>query len=243
MSSDEGHSPSPAARSGTHSNGSRSPVAEKNGNGRATSRSRSGSGSRSPVRRRSASRSPVRGRSSSRDRRTRRSQSGDRRRNRSRSRSSRVRRRSRSYSGSPPRRRSRSPRRSSYGYSRYSPRRSRYNDGRDNPEPCACLGVFGMSLNTSERDLKRIFGEYGEIETVQLVYDRYSGRSRGFGFVYFQTTKEAMRAKEHLRDAVIDGMRVRVDFSVTKGAPTYGKTSRRSRSRSADSYRRRRSRS
>ncbi|VDM38534.1 unnamed protein product [Toxocara canis] len=126
----------------------------------------------------------------------------------------------RSYSGSPPRRRSRSPRRSGYGYSRYSPRRSRYNDGRDNPEPCACLGVFGMSLNTTERDLKRIFGEYGEIETVQLVYDRYSGRSRGFGFVYFQTTKEAMRAKEHLRDAVIDGMRVRVDFSVTKGAPT-----------------------
>ncbi|VDD96303.1 unnamed protein product [Enterobius vermicularis] len=192
----------------------------------------------------------------------------------------------------PPRRRySRSPRRS-----RYSPaRRTRYNDGRDNPEPCACLGVFGMSLSTTERDLKRIFGDYGEIETVQLVYDRYSGRSRGFGFVYFQTTKEAIRsqrksrskatrvrkssikvhygvekftgwlgsgpgqnqclnygnsllcdlirviyAKENLRDAVIDGMRVRVDFSVTKGAPTYGRP-RRSRSRSADSYYRSRS--
>lgn len=101
-----------------------------------------------------------------------------------------------------------------------------------------------MSLSTSERDLKRIFGEYGEIETVQLVYDRYSGRSRGFGFVYFRTTKEAIRAKEHLRDAVIDGMRVRVDFSVTKGAPTYGRSApRRSRSRSAESYRRHRSRS
>lgn len=50
-----------------------------------------------------------------------------------------------------------------------------------------------MSLNTTERDLKRIFGEYGEIESVQLVYDRYSGRSRGFGFVYFETTKEAIR--------------------------------------------------
>lgn len=50
-----------------------------------------------------------------------------------------------------------------------------------------------MSLSTTERDLKRIFGDYGEIETVQLVYDRYSGRSRGFGFVYFQTTKEAIR--------------------------------------------------
>ncbi|MFH4983975.1 hypothetical protein AB6A40_010684, partial [Gnathostoma spinigerum] len=84
---------------------------------------------------------------------------------------------------------------------------------------------------------------YGEIETVQLVYDRFSGRSRGFGFVYFESTKEAMRAKEHLRDAVIDGMRVRVDFSVTKGAPTYARPAvRRSRSRSIDD-RRRRSRS
>lgn len=57
-----------------------------------------------------------------------------------------------------------------------------------------------MSLNTTERDLKRIFGEYGEIESVQLVYDRYSGRSRGFGFVYFETTKEAIRVSFFFAD-------------------------------------------
>lgn len=55
-----------------------------------------------------------------------------------------------------------------------------------------------MSLSTTERDLKRIFGEYGEIETVQLVYDRYSGRSRGFGFVYFESTRDAIRASSYI---------------------------------------------
>ncbi|KAL3075730.1 hypothetical protein niasHS_012560 [Heterodera schachtii] len=93
----------------------------------------------------------------------------------------------------------------------------RFHDGRDNPNPNPCLGVFGMSLHTTERDLKHLFGRYGEVDSVQIVYDRYSGRSRGFGFVYFTHTKDAARAKENLVDAVIDGMKVRVDYSVTRG--------------------------
>lgn len=47
--------------------------------------------------------------------------------------------------------------------------------------------------HTSERDLRKLFGEYGEIESVQIVYDRFTGRSRGFGFVYFTSTKDATR--------------------------------------------------
>uniref|UniRef100_A0A914KRJ9 RRM domain-containing protein n=1 Tax=Meloidogyne incognita TaxID=6306 RepID=A0A914KRJ9_MELIC len=114
-----------------------------------------------------------------------------------------------------------------YGRDRYAGggggyrRTHRYADGRDNPEPGPCLGVFGMSLHTSERDLRKLFGEYGEIESVQIVYDRFSGRSRGFGFVYFTSTKDATRAKDHLMDTVIDGMKVRVDYSVTRGGGPY----------------------
>ena len=37
---------------------------------------------------------------------------------------------------------------------------------------CRCLGVFGMSVYTSEKDLKEVFGQYGPIESVQLVLDR-----------------------------------------------------------------------
>uniref|UniRef100_A0A914MGG2 RRM domain-containing protein n=1 Tax=Meloidogyne incognita TaxID=6306 RepID=A0A914MGG2_MELIC len=123
-----------------------------------------------------------------------------------------------------------------YGRDRYAGggggyrRTHRYADGRDNPEPGPCLGVFGMSLHTSERDLRKLFGEYGEIESVQIVYDRFSGRSRGFGFVYFTSTKDATRAKDHLMDTVIDGMKVRVDYSVTRGGGPYRHNRKSSRS-------------
>jgi len=78
-----------------------------------------------------------------------------------------------------------------------------------------------MSLHTTERDLKNIFGKYGEIESVQIVYDRFSGRSRGFGFVYFTSTRDATKAKDSLTDVNIDGMKVRIDYSVTRGGGPY----------------------
>jgi len=147
--------------------------------------------------------------------RERRSRSHDRHRNR------------RSISRSPRREaprgrdRSRSPYASRGGAGGPNVPRGRYFDGRDDPKPCPCLGVFGMSLHTTERELKHIFGKYGDIESVQIVYDRFSSRSRGFGFVYFTSTKDATKAKESMTDAVIDGMRVRVDYSVTRGGGPY----------------------
>lgn len=43
---------------------------------------------------------------------------------------------------------------------------------KDNPEPTKCLGIFGLSLYTQERDLREIFGRFGPVEDVQVVYDR-----------------------------------------------------------------------
>ncbi|GFX53331.1 hypothetical protein TNCV_363241 [Trichonephila clavipes] len=147
---------------------------------------------------------------------------------RSRSRSPRHRRYSRS--------RSRSPRRSYYDdyyryggsskgrYSRYnrSPlsSRRRHVGNRDNPEPSRCLGVFGLSLYTQERELREVFGKYGPIEDVQVVYDAQSGRSRGFAFVYFEDTEDAKMAKDRCNGQDIDGRKIRVDFSITKRAHT-----------------------
>ncbi|XP_076328073.1 transformer-2 protein homolog beta-like isoform X9 [Tachypleus tridentatus] len=148
---------------------------------------------------------------------SRRRHSYSRSRSGSRSRRRHRRYRSRSRSRTPRHRSSRSRR--SRTRSPMSSRR-RHLGSRDNPEPCRCLGVFGLSLYTQERDLKEVFSKYGPIEQVQVVYDAQTGRSRGFAFVYFETEEDAEEAKERCNGLEIDGRKIRVDYSITKRAHT-----------------------
>lgn len=64
-----------------------------------------------------------------------------------------------------------------------------------NPDPSCCLGVFGLSLYTTERDLREVFSKYGPLADVNIVYDQQSRRSRGFAFVYFETSDDAKEVK------------------------------------------------
>lgn len=62
----------------------------------------------------------------------------------------------------------------------------------ENPKTSKCLGVFGLSLYTQERDLREVFSRYGPIDEVQIVYDHQTGRSRGFAFVYMRNMEDAI---------------------------------------------------
>uniref|UniRef100_A0A914XY25 RRM domain-containing protein n=1 Tax=Panagrolaimus superbus TaxID=310955 RepID=A0A914XY25_9BILA len=93
-------------------------------------------------------------------------------------------------------------------------RRPRNHDARENPRPSNCLGIFGMSMNTNERDLREIFERYGRVDSVKVIMDHGTGRSRGFGFVNFEERSDATRAREKVSDTVIDGMKVRVDYAI-----------------------------
>lgn len=86
--------------------------------------------------------------------------------------------------------------------------------------PSSCLGVFGLSLYTTERELEKEFSKFGPLEKVTVVLDGKTGRSRGFGFVYFEHQEDAKAAKDAMCDQEIDGRRIRVDFSITKRAHT-----------------------
>lgn len=85
--------------------------------------------------------------------------------------------------------------------------------------------MFGLSLYTTERELEKQFGGFGEIEKCQVVLDGHSGRSRGFAFVYFENVDQAAEAKKAMDGQELDGRQVRVDFSITKRphTPTPGK--------------------
>lgn len=120
--------------------------------------------------------------------------------------------RSRSYSGGGRYTRSRS-------HSPMSSRR-RHTSNREKPSPTRCLGVFGLSRSTTESQLYHIFSKYGPVEKVVLVIDAKIGRSRGFGFVYFENMDDAKMAKEACSGMEIDGRCIRVDFSITQRAHT-----------------------
>ncbi|EHB13067.1 Transformer-2 protein-like protein beta [Heterocephalus glaber] len=102
---------------------------------------------------------------------------------------------------------------------RHTPAKSRpkrHVGNRANPDPNCCLGVFGLSLYTTERDLREVFSKYGPIADVSIVYDQQSRRSRGFAFVYFENVDDAKEAKECANGMEPDGRRIRVGFSITK---------------------------
>ncbi|XP_018606043.1 transformer-2 protein homolog alpha isoform X1 [Scleropages formosus] len=219
-------------------------------------KSESRSASRSPSRasKRSESRSRSRSKSSCRSHSRRHS---NRRYSRSRSHSHRKKSRSRSYSPDYRRRKSQSTspmsnrRRHTGSRTRFSHDFKKetysYGDARANPDPNTCLGVFGLSLYTTERDLREVFSRYGPLAGVNVVYDQRTGRSRGFAFVYFETIEDAKEAMERANGMELDGRRIRVDYSITKrphtptpgiymGRPTHNCGSSSSGARRRDSY-------
>merc|ERR1712241_1465456 len=100
--------------------------------------------------------------------------------------------------------------------------RRRHIGSREAPETSNCVGVFGLSLYTTERELEKEFSKFGPLEKVTVVLDGKppTGRSRGFAFIYFESQEDAKAAKEAMSDQEIDGRRIRVDFSITKRAHT-----------------------
>ena len=86
---------------------------------------------------------------------------------------------------------------------------------RENPIPSSVLGVFGLSQYTTERDLKGIylismwkimknfivldlFHKFGRVKDVQIVIDKKTNKSRGFGFVYFEEVESATRVRNKI---------------------------------------------
>lgn len=110
------------------------------------------------------------------------------------------------------------------------------------PKPGNVLGIFGLASETNEADIKKIFTEFGNIESVTLIRDKNTDISRGFGFIYFTDIKDAEAAKEKTNGTVIHGREIRVDFSKTQKPhdPTPGQYLGKSRDypprRSTDRY-------
>ena len=71
--------------------------------------------------------------------------------------------------------------------------------------------VGNLAYSVEENDLKEIFQEFGEIESVKIITDKYSGRSKGFGFVVMENDEEAKTAIENLTGKVVDNREITVN--------------------------------
>ena len=73
------------------------------------------------------------------------------------------------------------------------------------------LYVGNLSFNTSTSDLEQMFGESGTVQSANIIEDRETGRSRGFGFVEMGSADEAKAAITALNGKEIDGRELKVN--------------------------------
>ena len=74
------------------------------------------------------------------------------------------------------------------------------------------LFVAGLDFGMNEQALKELFGKFGTVVSANIVMDRMTGKSRGFGFVDMSTSEEAQECIKMLNDQDVNGRKVAVRF-------------------------------
>ena len=73
------------------------------------------------------------------------------------------------------------------------------------------LYVGNLSYNTNQEQLQELFEAYGEVVSANVITDRETGRSRGFGFVEMSNEQEAQAAINALNGQEVDGRSLTVN--------------------------------
>jgi len=68
-----------------------------------------------------------------------------------------------------------------------------------------------LSYDVSEDDLREVFAAYGEVDSVNIIKDKYSGQSKGFGFIEMSDDEKAMAAIEGLHETELKGRNLNVN--------------------------------
>nr|XP_035107392.1 transformer-2 protein homolog alpha-like [Callithrix jacchus] len=89
----------------------------------------------------------------------------------------------------------------------------KHTSRRANPEPNTCLGVLGLSLYTTERNLCEVCSQY-------VLNMNGVNESRGFAFVYFERIDYSKEAMARANGMELDSRRIQVDDSITKRTHT-----------------------
>jgi RNA recognition motif-containing protein len=73
--------------------------------------------------------------------------------------------------------------------------------------------VGNLSYNASETQLKELFGQHGEVVSVKIIEDHYTGRSKGFGFIEMSEQTQAQSAIQQLNGQSFLERELKVNFA------------------------------
>ena len=71
--------------------------------------------------------------------------------------------------------------------------------------------VGNLNYEVNENDLVEVFESYGTVNSSKIITDKYSGRSKGFGFVVMENDDEAKAAIENLNGKTVDSREITVN--------------------------------
>lgn len=76
--------------------------------------------------------------------------------------------------------------------------------------------VGNLPFDTAEDDLRELFSAYGAVESVKIISDQFTGRSRGFGFIEMPTREEGLKAIQELDSKDVGGRPLKVNEAKPK---------------------------
>ncbi|GAA5221990.1 RNA recognition motif domain-containing protein [Membranihabitans marinus] len=82
------------------------------------------------------------------------------------------------------------------------------------------MNIFVASLDygMTNEDLQDLFEDYGSVSSAKIIFDKFTGRSKGFGFVEMDDNQEADNAIEELNESEVNGRKIVVKKARPKDA-------------------------
>jgi len=77
--------------------------------------------------------------------------------------------------------------------------------------------IGNLAYDVTEDDLRNAFSEFGEVSSVKIITDKFSGRPKGFGFVEMPDNSEADQAIKSLNGQVLNGRSIKVNQAEPRG--------------------------
>ena len=71
--------------------------------------------------------------------------------------------------------------------------------------------VGNLNYNLKEEELSQLFAQYGEVTSVKIITDKFTGRAKGFGFVEMENDDEAQKAIDELDGSDVMGRNIKVN--------------------------------